>query len=179
MRVLGAVVLAQSLFVAGGQSQLGFGGRIGTKSIRDHSFWGETLFFEQLSQEFHGSRSIAPALDQEVKDLALVVNRSPQPEVPTRDRDHHLIKMPPRRRLRSSIAQFPGELRSELRHPSSNSFVGDVEPALGEQVLDVSEAEREAKVEPDSVPDHRRRILVAGIGDAPFYRLNRIVSGFV
>jgi hypothetical protein len=94
MRVLGAVVLAQSLFVAGGQSQLGFSGCVGTKSIRDHSFWGETLFLKQLSQELYGSRFIAPALDQEVKDLALVVNRLPQPEVPTRDRDHHLIKMP-------------------------------------------------------------------------------------
>src|SRR5471030_444081 len=101
--------------------------------------------------------------------------------MPSRDRNNHLVETPARRRPRSSTTQFPGELRSELRHPSSNSFVGDVEPAFGEQVLNVSEAEREAKVEPDSVPDHRRRILVAGIGDrhAPFYRLNRSVSGFV
>jgi hypothetical protein len=181
MRILGAIVFAQSLFVTRGQPEFGFCGCVGAKPIGDQKFRRKTLLFEQLSHEFHGGGLIAPSLDEKVKDLAFVVNRSPQPEMPTCDRDHNLIKMPARRRPRSSIAQFLGELRSKLRHPSSNSFVGDVETAFGEQVLDVSQAECEAKIQPNGVLDHRRRKLMAGIGDrhAPFYRLNRSVSGFV
>jgi hypothetical protein len=38
--------------------------------------------------------------------------------------------------------------RAEFRHPAPDGFVADVEPALGEQILDVSVAQREAQVEP-------------------------------
>src|SRR5450631_3463086 len=163
MRILGAIVFAQFLFVTRGQPEFGFCGCVGAKPIGYQKFLRETLLFEQLSHELHGSGLVAPALDEKVKDLAFVVDSSPQPEMPTCDRNHHLIEMPAQRRPRSSIAQLPGELRSELRHPSSNSLVGDVETALSKRVLDVSEAEREAKIEPNRVLDHRRRILAAGI----------------
>jgi hypothetical protein len=39
-------------------------------------------------------------------------------------------------------------LGSELRHPPPHRLIGDVEAAFSEQVLDVSEAERETKIEP-------------------------------
>src|SRR5450631_2105751 len=146
MRILGAIVFAQFLFVTRGQPEFGFCGCVGAKPIGYQKFRRETLLFEQLSHEFHGSGLFAPSLDEKVKDLAFVINGSPQPEMPTCDRNHHLIEMPAQRRPRSSIAQLPDELRSELRHPASNSLVGDVEPAFGEQVLDVSEAECEAKI---------------------------------
>ena len=146
MRVLGAVVLAQSLFVARGQSEIRFGGGIGAKSIRDKKFRCKALLLEQLSREFHRRTFVAPALDEKVKDFALVVDGSPQPEMPSRDRNNHLVEMPARRRPRSSTTQFPGELRSELRHPSPHRLIGDVETALSEQVLDVPEAEREAEI---------------------------------
>ena len=80
--------------MAGGQSQLGFGGCVGTKSIGDHSFWREALLLEQLSQEFDGRTCVAPPLDEKVKGLALVVDRAPKPEMPARDRNHHLVEMP-------------------------------------------------------------------------------------
>ena len=42
-------------------------------------------------------------------------------------------------------------------------FVGDVEPSLGEQILDVSVAEREAQVEPDRMLDDNWRKPVTTI----------------
>jgi hypothetical protein len=71
MRVLGAVVLAQSLFVAGGQSEIRFGGGIGAKLIRDKKFRRKALLLEQLSQEFHRRTFVAPALDEKVLGLRL------------------------------------------------------------------------------------------------------------
>jgi hypothetical protein len=58
----------------------------------------------------------------------------------------------------SVMAKSPGfrppcDRRSELQHPAPDGFVGDVEPALGEQILEVSVAEREAQVEPDRMLD--------------------------
>jgi hypothetical protein len=53
----------------------------------------------------------------------------------------------------TSAAKFLGEQRLELQHPSSNRFIGDVQPALGEQILDIAEAQGEAKVQPHRVSD--------------------------
>lgn len=45
------------------------------------------------------------------------------------------------------------------------SFVGDVEPALGQQVFPVAVAQREPEIKPDCLLDDRGRELVAGVGD--------------
>jgi len=132
MRVLGSGVLAQSLIVTRGQSELSSGGCVGTKSIGDYSFWRKALLLEELPQEFNGRRLVAPPLDEKVKDFAFVVDGSPQPEMPSRDRNNHLVEMPTRRWSRSSTTKLSGQLRSELRHPSPHRLIGDVETALGE-----------------------------------------------
>ena len=71
----------------------------------------------------------------------------------------------------TSTAKFLGEQRPEPQHPSSDRFIGDVQPALRKQIFDIAEAEREADVEPNGVPDDRRRKLMAGERDrhAPSY----------
>ena len=44
----------------------------------------------------------------------------------------------------TSAAKFLGEQRPELQHPSSDRFIGDVQPALGQQIFDIAEAEGKA-----------------------------------
>jgi hypothetical protein len=100
-------------------------------------------------------------LHKEIENLALVVDRSPEPESSAADQNRHLIEMPLRGWPMTSAAKLPGEQRPELQHPTPDRFVGDVQPALGEQILDVAEAEGEAKVQPYRMPDDVRRELVA------------------
>jgi hypothetical protein len=56
-------------------------------------------------------------LHQQVENLAFVVNRAPQPELPARNRHRHLIEMPRRRWARTLTAKFSGDvdLHSLLR----------------------------------------------------------------
>jgi len=55
-----------------------------------------------------------------------------------------------------AVAQLP----SEFQHPTPDGFVGDVEPPLGKEFLDVAITERKAHVEPDRVlDDHRRKAV--------------------
>ena len=61
----------------------------------------------------------------------------------------------------TSAAKFLGEQRPELQHPSSDRFIGDLEPALGQQFFDIAEAEGKAKVQPHRMADDVRRELVA------------------
>ena len=45
----------------------------------------------------------------------------------------------------TSAAKFLGEQRAELQHPSPDGLVGEVQPALGEQILDIAVAQGEAE----------------------------------
>ena len=60
----------------------------------------------------------------------------------------------------TAAAKFLGERRPKLEHPSPHRLVGEVQPPLGEQILDIAEAEGEAKVQPHRMPDDVRRELV-------------------
>jgi hypothetical protein len=64
----------------------------------------------------------------------------------------------------TSAAKFLGEQRPELQHPSSDRFIGDVQPALSQQIFDIAETEGKAKIS-HGVPDYVRRELVANEGD--------------
>ena len=50
-------------------------------------------------------------------------------------------------------------------HPAPHRLVGDVEPALGQQILDVAVAQGEAEIEPDRVLDDLGRKAMAAIGE--------------
>jgi hypothetical protein len=82
--------------------------------------------------------------------------------------------MPLRRWPRASTAKLSGEQRSEFQYPSPHRFVGNIQTALREQILDAAIAEGEADIEPNGVPDDRRGELVAGKRDrrAPSYPSN-------
>src|SRR5271155_646685 len=73
--------------------------------------------------------------------------------------------MPTIARPRPAAAQPSRDHRSEFQHPTPDGFIGDVEPPLGEEFLDVPIAQREAQVEPDRVLDNYRRKAVAAVGD--------------
>ena len=52
-------------------------------------------------------------------------------------------------------------LRAEPGNPASDGFVGDFDPAFGQQFLDVTEAEGKAGVQPHRVlDDHGREVAV-------------------
>ena len=108
---------------------------------------------------------MATPLHEQVENLAFVVNRAPEPELPARDHHGHLVEMPLRRRPWASTAKLSSERRPELQYPSSHRFVGHIQPTLSEQIFDVAIAERETHIEPHGVPDDRGREMVAGKRD--------------
>jgi hypothetical protein len=60
------------------------------------------------------------------------------------------------------LPQLSGEQGTEFQHPSPDGLVGDLDAALGEQLLDIPEAQGEAEIEPHGVPDDGGREPVAG-----------------
>ena len=71
-----------------------------------------------------------------------------------------------------------GELRREPLDPPVDADVVDLDPALGEKLLDVSIAQREAQIESHRVLDQGRRETVPAIGDRKHPRSLRPVGGY-
>jgi hypothetical protein len=81
------------------------------------------------------------------------------------DPDNHFVQMPSIVRARTAPPQLSRNRRAELQHPTPHRFIGDVEPALGEQFLHVAVAQREAEMESDRVLDDLGRKTMAAIAE--------------
>ena len=120
----------------------------------------------QLASGAAGGCALVPsALNQDLEDLALMIDRAPQVHMPAGDPDDHFVEMPAVTRSRTAPSQSPGDRRSEFEHPTANALVGNVEPALGKQLLNIAIAQAEPEVQPDGVLDNDRRKAMPAIGD--------------
>src|ERR1700688_4394332 len=106
MRILGPIVLAQALLVASQQSDCGLCRAVRAKLIGHQHIGREALFLEQLAHQFHRCSFVAPSLHEQVENLAFVVNRAPEPELPAHNRYGHLVEMPTRCWAWASTAKF-------------------------------------------------------------------------
>jgi hypothetical protein len=106
-------------------------------------------------------------LDQHIEDLALGVDGAPQINPAPITFQIDLVKMPSRVRLRAALAQAPSDHRPEVVHPAADRFVRDRDPALSEQILDVTKAEREPEIEPDRLMYDLRREPISSVADFP------------
>ena len=78
---------------------------------------------EQLAHQLDGRRPVSTTLDQDLEDLALVVEATPQIHVLARDPDDHFVEMPAIARSRTAPSQAPSDCRSEFEHPTANALV--------------------------------------------------------
>src|SRR5271166_3060386 len=113
---------------------------------------------------------IALGLDQHVEDLALGVDGAPQINHPPIDSQVDFVKMPGSMRLSAPHPQVRRKHRSEVVHPAADCLVRDHNPALSEQILDVTKAEREPQIEPNCLMYDLRREPISGIADLPHAR---------
>ena len=66
-----------------------------------------------------------------------------------------------------SFLQSSGVCRSEFNAPQADGFIADRDSALSEKIFDISVAQIEAIIEPDSVTDNIRWESVAFISIHP------------
>jgi len=105
--------------------------------------------------------SISPSLEEKVQHCAGIIDGLPQPELFALDLDADLIQKPPGTPSRFPVPQFLSKQRSELDVPLAKRLMTDLDPALLEQFLNITLAEREAVIEPESVLDDAQRKSVA------------------
>src|SRR5712671_4980343 len=130
---------------------------VGAKLVGRQRFRRETLSPEQLAHQPERRPPVAPALNQHIENLALMVDSAPKVQVLAGDPDHHLVQMPSVARAAAALPQFARDYRAELQNPAPHRLVRDIEPTLRQEILHVAVAQCEAEIEPNRVLDDRRR----------------------
>src|SRR5262245_60741339 len=165
MRVLRPVVFPKPLLMPTGQLQTSERAGVGAQLVCDQQFWRETLLFEQLAHQPQGRPTVAPALDQHVENLALVIDGAPEIHALAGDPNYHLVQVPAIARPGATLAQPSRDCGTELQHPSPHRFVGEVKPSFGQQFLDIAVTQGEAEIQPDCVLDDLGREAMTAVAE--------------
>ena len=93
MRVLGAIVGAQSLLVRTRGAKFAKSRPVGSEFIGDNNRGDKALAAKELAQKAQCRGLVAPGLNKNFQNLALTIDSMPQVHLLSRERDHHFIQM--------------------------------------------------------------------------------------
>src|ERR1700675_130669 len=92
-------------------------------------------------------------LYQDVDHVAVLIHGTPEILLLAVDSNEDFVQVPNIAQAALTPLQFSGLPRTELLTPKSNRFIRDDDPAFGEKILDISEAQAETMVNPDGIAD--------------------------
>jgi hypothetical protein len=108
---------------------------------------------EQPSKESFRGALITTRLNQDVDYVAVLIHGTPEILLLAVDSNEDFVQVPNIAEAALTPLQFSGIFRTELLTPESNRFIRDDDPAFGEKILDISEAQAETMVSPDGIAD--------------------------
>jgi hypothetical protein len=121
------------------------------------------LPLQELAKEPFGRVGISMFLNEDVDLFPILVHGPPEIVPLALDLHEDFIQVPHVSQTTLVMSKHPRVLRPELPTPLPNSLVGDDNPALRQEFLDVAEAQGESVVQLDTVADDLRRKPVAMI----------------
>ena len=144
MRVLTAVVEIATLAVFDPGQDLALRRAVALQLIRDDDPRYIPQALEQLAKALLRRVLIAPALDQNVEDVVVLVDSAPQVMVLPVDRQKHLVEVPLVPWLGASTLQLIRVVLSKLQTPLADGLVRHGDAAFEQELLYIAVAQREA-----------------------------------
>jgi hypothetical protein len=136
-----------------------------------------SLTFQQPPKEAFGRTLIATGLNKNIDHVSVLVNGAPETLPLTPDIHEKLIQMPNVTQSALSSPESPGIFGSELPTPLSDGLVADYDPALCQEVCNISEAQAESVVELNPMAyDLRWESISAIAGCLPIHQPSLHVS---
>lgn len=107
------------------------------------------LVLKHLLKESRSGTRILMLLHKDIDNLIILIYRPPKiTPFAKYGRDHDFIHKPRIAQASCTLSQSPRVRRTKLMAPEANGLVADHDAALGEEILDIPEAEHESVVEP-------------------------------
>src|SRR6516164_6211466 len=120
VRVLGPVVEALVRAMLDRWQDLASGGRIGAELVGNHAPGRTTLLREKTLQQAPCCLGVASRLDDFIADVAVLIDRSPQPVLLAADADHDLVEVPDVVAARRLVLEAAGVVLTKLHRPTSH-----------------------------------------------------------
>lgn len=131
---------------------------------------------DQPRHEALGSFGISTRLHENIKRIAVGIDRPLEPVLHPIDRDHNLVQMP----FVIWSGTIPPDAGSKMRakpvDPETDRFTAHYHATLGKQILDIRSAQRTPMARPDSVGDNlawKTKALQARHGRQKFHASTR------
>jgi hypothetical protein len=123
------------------------------------------LLAQETLQQALGSLGVASALDDLIENIAVLINRPPQPVFLARDRDHDFVEMPDIATVWSLALEAASVRGSELQRPPADRLIRHDDAPLEQHLLDRAQAQRKPEIQPDRMGDDLRRKAMAFVAD--------------
>lgn len=133
-----------------------YGLDVAAKLVRYDDAWCPKLLDPSGEKPSRGL-GVAPSLNQNIENITVSINRTPEPEFLSANGDDDLIHMPLVIRLGPVPADAGGKMAGEAIDPQSNSSLADDDASLGKQVLNIGCAQGKAMIGSDRISDNLTR----------------------
>jgi hypothetical protein len=153
MGVLCAVVEIPVLTVLHPRQNLPLGRAIAFEFIGDDHARDILTAFEEFTEELLGGLLIPTTLDENIQNVAVLIDRPPQVGAFFVDGDRYLIQMPLIAWAGPPAAELIRILLPELPAPLADGFVRHDDPTNEQDFFYIAMTEREAEIPPDGVAD--------------------------
>ena len=163
VRDLGPVVLIWPSQVENRWNQLSMDDDVAPQLVGDEAVGSRPLAFHEFPEEPPGSPTIASLLEENVDRVPVLVDRPPEVETLSPDRDKEFVQMPNVAQSAFPAPQPSGISWPEFETPVSDRLVRNVDPSFRQEILNLAETERESMVEPYRVTDDRGWEAVAEV----------------
>ena len=102
---------------------LPLGGGVAFQLVGDQHTRRSSLLLQQLAEQAFGGLLVAPALDEDIENKALLVDRAPEPMLLAGDGDDDLIEVPFVAAAGCSPTDAVGEFAAEFQAPLPDRLV--------------------------------------------------------
>jgi hypothetical protein len=118
----------------------------------DHT-WHILKAFQQPAKESLGRVAVSPWLNEDIEHDTVLIDRAPKIMLHSANPDEHLVEVPLISRSWTTATQAFGKVLAEFLAPAPDGLIGDNNAPLGQEELNVSQAEAEHVVQPDRMTD--------------------------
>ena len=127
---------------------LTLGRSVAAELVSDQHARRSPLFLRELAEQAFGDLLVAPALDEDIEDKALPVDRAPEAGLLAGDAEDDLVKVPFITALGGSPTDAVGEFPAEFLAPLPDRLVADRDAASRQPLVDPAQVQRESEIQP-------------------------------
>jgi hypothetical protein len=153
VRVLGPIMQISALPMLDGGKQLTLSDAVAPQLV-GHDHPRDILqTLQKPPEEALRGVPIAPGLNEDVENNAILIDGAPEIVLHALDPDEHLVEMPLVPWSWPVASQAIGETRAEFLAPAAHRLVGDNNAALSQDQLNIAPAEAEYVIQPHGLAD--------------------------